>query len=268
MNTMQPRRFDVTGTLHLRLRMRSGDVHVTQTEASEATVQVTGERDSDEISIEHEPTGSGDTRLQITQRADGWAFRRRGIDVAITVPSGSIVDLGSGSGDITVDGTVAELKVQSGSGDVSVARVTDGGRVRSASGDVRVGAVDGDLTVTTASGEIEVGSVGGRLEARTSSGEIEVGATTGPTLAMSASGDIEIASVGADLTLRSVSGDIHVGVPAGTRIWFDVSSTSGDTVSELDAAEGTGEASFEIKATSVSGDIRIRRAAAPAGSRI
>jgi DUF4097 and DUF4098 domain-containing protein YvlB len=265
---MEPRRFDVTGTLHLRLRMRSGDVRITQTDESGATVQVTGERENDEISIEHDRTVSGQTRLQITQRKDGWGFRNRGIDVAITVPLGSIVDLGTGSGDITVDGTVAELNVQSGSGDTSVARVTGDARVRSASGDVRVGAVDGDLTVTTASGEIEVGLVGGRFEGRTASGDIEIGVTTSTARAMSASGDIEFASAGADLTLRSVSGDISVGVPAGTRVWFDVSSTSGDTVSELDASDGAGEASFEIKATSVSGDIRIRRAPAPAGSRI
>lgn len=265
---MEPRRFDVTGTLHLRLRLRSGDVRIRQTDESGATVQVTGEREADEISIEHDRTGSGDTRLQITQRKDGWAFRSRGIDVAITVPQGSIVDLGTGSGDITVDGPVAELNVQTGSGDASVARVTGDARVRSASGDVRVGTVDGNLTVTTASGEIEVGSVGGRFEGRSASGDIEIGTTTSTARAMSASGDIEFVSAGADLTLRSVSGDISVGVPAGTRVWFDVSSTSGDTFSELDTTDGAGEASFEIKATSVSGDIRIRRAPAPAGSRV
>ncbi|MGZ8582140.1 MAG: DUF4097 family beta strand repeat-containing protein [Actinomycetota bacterium] len=259
---MEPRKFDVTGTLHLRLRMRSGDVHITQTDASGATVQVTGERDTDEISIEHDRTVSGDTRLQITQRKDGWGFRSRGVIIAITVPPGSIVDLGTGAGDVTVEGTVAELHLQSGSGDASVARVTGDARVRNASGDVRVGSVEGDLTVTTASGEIEVGSVGGKFEARTASGDIEVGATASSARAMSASGDVSIASAGADVSLRSVSGDIELGVPAGTRVWFDVSSTSGDTSSELDADEGTGDASMEIKATSVSGDIRIRRAPA------
>ena len=131
-----------------------------------------------------------------------------------------------------------------------------------------MGTVDGNLTVTTASGEIEVGSVGGRFEGRSASGDIEIGTTTSTARAMSASGDIEFVSAGADLTLRSVSGDISVGVPAGTRVWFDVSSTSGDTFSELDTTDGAGEASFEIKATSVSGDIRIRRAPAPAGSRV
>jgi hypothetical protein len=37
---MQPTTYDVTGSLHLRVRMRSGDVQLGVAETSSATVQV------------------------------------------------------------------------------------------------------------------------------------------------------------------------------------------------------------------------------------
>lgn len=53
-------------------------------------------------------------------------------------------------------------------------------------------------------------------------------------------------------------------MPTGTGVWLDLSSTSGDTVSELEPGAGAdqAEAAFDIRATTVSGDIRIRRAPA------
>jgi DUF4097 and DUF4098 domain-containing protein YvlB len=61
------------------------------------------------------------------------------------------------------------------------------------------------------------------------------------------------------LNLKTISGDVAVSVAPGTRVWLDLSSTSGDAVSELDGSDGEG-ASLEIHAASVSGDILVRRA--------
>jgi mRNA-degrading endonuclease RelE of RelBE toxin-antitoxin system len=52
---MEPRTVEVTGTLHLLMRIRSGDIRITQIDSTTATVHVTGERKSDEISIETDP---------------------------------------------------------------------------------------------------------------------------------------------------------------------------------------------------------------------
>ena len=73
-----------------------------------------------------------------------------------------------------------------------------------------------------------------------------------------------------ETSVKSVSGDIKVGVVAGTKVWLDVNSMSGDTTSDLDPSEApatkNGE-SLRVKASSTSGDVRITRAAsaAPAG---
>ena len=66
--------------------------------------------------------------------------------------------------------------------------------------------------------------------------------------------------------MRSVSGDVEIGVARGTRVYLDVSSTSGETVSELDMS-GVSEAGgtdMELQVDTVSGDIRITRARATA----
>jgi hypothetical protein len=59
--------------------------------------------------------------------------------------------------------------------------------------------------------------------------------------------------------MRSASGDLEVCIARGARAYVDAKSMSGDVSSELhieDAAPGG--SSVDLKATSMSGDIRIR----------
>jgi DUF4097 and DUF4098 domain-containing protein YvlB len=68
---------------------------------------------------------------------------------------------------------------------------------------------------------------------------------------------------------HSVSGDIEIGVRRGSKAWLDCNTVSGDTSSELeltgDAPDGDGPL-VEVRAKTVSGDIKIMRAPAPAGT--
>ncbi|MDH4111495.1 MAG: DUF4097 domain-containing protein [Actinomycetota bacterium] len=259
---MEPRTFDIAGELHLDVRLRSGAVRITGTDEATATVSVTGERGPDEVAITCEASDEL-TRIDIEQHRGAWGFGRRDLLVEVALPEASRADIATGTGDLATHGVLRSLEFRSGSGEASIDRVAGHARTKTASGDVRIGTVEGDLTVTTASGDIEVGTVGGAFEARTASGDVTIDEAMGTARAMSASGDLSIRSAHGDLSLRSVSGDIDVGVSAGTRVWFDASSTSGDAVSELDPHDGGADdvAAFEIRAASVSGDIRIRRAA-------
>ena len=73
------------------------------------------------------------------------------------------------------------------------------------------------------------------------------------------------------LQLKTVSGDAAVGVVPGRRVWLELSSVSGRMRSDLDdepsgAEADAGPATVSISARTVSGDVRVRRAAAvPAG---
>ena len=263
----QPTTYDIAGSLHLRVRMRSGDVQLIGSDEPRATVQVIDDPDR-EVSVEHHVNAEGNSTIEVHQRKEGWGFRRRDVRVTITMPPDTVADVTTGSGDVRTEGALAELTVQSGSGDLSIDAVTGSGHIKAASSDLRVREVEGRLSATTASGDIDVGRVGAAFDARSASGDIRVGTTAGPASAMSASGDLTIGSAHGDVSLRSVSGDIVIGVVAGARVWFDVSSTSGEATSELDPVDRDGgtEASFEIRASSVSGDIHIRRAPSAAST--
>ena len=69
-----------------------------------------------------------------------------------------------------------------------------------------------------------------------------------------------------NVSAHSVSGDVTIGVRRGSKVYLDCNTVSGDTSSELelstDAPAGDGPL-VEIRAKTVSGDIRITRAAAP-----
>ncbi|MDQ1465731.1 MAG: hypothetical protein QOH10_146, partial [Actinomycetota bacterium] len=69
-----------------------------------------------------------------------------------------------------------------------------------------------------------------------------------------------------NVAAHSVSGDVTIGVRRGSKVFLDCNTVSGDTASELelttDAPAGDGPL-VEIRAKTVSGDIRITRAAAP-----
>jgi DUF4097 and DUF4098 domain-containing protein YvlB len=74
-----------------------------------------------------------------------------------------------------------------------------------------------------------------------------------------ASGDIATGGLSrGEATLRSVSGDIDVTITRGTAVWLDLSSVSGDAVSNLAMGEGPhAGARLELRATSISGDIQV-----------
>ena len=79
-----------------------------------------------------------------------------------------------------------------------------------------------------------------------------------------ASGDQEIRSVEAgEVALQTASGDIEVGIKRGTQVFIDARSMSGDTSSDLEVGETAPDVDgpiVEVKATAMSGDIRIVRA--------
>ncbi len=65
------------------------------------------------------------------------------------------------------------------------------------------------------------------------------------------------------MTLKTVSGDLTVGIRAGSALWVDAKSVSGDTTSDLPLGEApqNGDAPLvDLRATAMSGDIQIVRA--------
>jgi hypothetical protein len=134
-------------------------------------------------------------------------------------------------------------------GDIRFERVGRGVSAQSASGDVHVGAMGEGGAIQTVSGDAFVGTAGASLSLTTVSGDIRVDAVHE-----------------GNINLGAVSGDVVVGVRRGSRLWVDAQSISGETESELELA-GTPISDegplVELRAKTVSGDIRVVRAPAP-----
>jgi hypothetical protein len=206
------------------------------------------------------PDGGVRVRVAVPNRA---LWRTPAFAVTVRTPCDARVSVSAASADVEVRGRTGRLELTVASGDVTVDDCAEL-QVRSASGDVRIGSVAGRGVLSSASGELRVGSAPGGLEVRTASGGVSVGDCTGDVSVSSASGDVTVGAASAgSLRLKTVSGDVTIGVLPGLRLWLDLSSVSGRMRSELadDAAGGDSPAQLSLALRSVSGDLRIHRAA-------
>ena len=77
-----------------------------------------------------------------------------------------------------------------------------------------------------------------------------------------ASGDVKVGSVATGRTdITSASGDVDVDVAAGIGVYLDLSTLSGNATSDLEAAAGGHDAAVTLRCRTISGDVRVGRAA-------
>lgn len=230
----------------LARRRSSVDVQITAPERCDVSVSTTGPERS----------------LIMLSRGDGGDIRLRGTvgDVDVTVPSADLsaqavagsLTYKSASGDLDVDTVAGPLKIRSVSGDVTIDETSD---------DASITLVSGDVSITTARKHVDVTSVSGDVTLT----DVHDGAS-----GKSTSGDVVVrrAWSGA-IRAATVSGDVTVGIPSGRGVSVDARSMSGDLSSEIDLSQERDEGSgggdvVRITAHSVSGDVEILRASAPA----
>lgn len=277
---MRTETFHTPRQLAVSAKLPRGDIQVETTDAPEAIVILSGsgeraERQIERADVRLENRGDYDELIVDVDPDDiSWSagrmklsisfdLRKDSIDLRISVPDGTILRASTGSADIRARGRYRELETKTGSGDVSVDEVAEDATVKVASGDVRVDRVGRTLKVQTAAGDVSAGPVGGDADVKTASGDIRLEDVAGSVSVNSASGDVNVGAVSqGKVELKSVSGDMVVGIRKGSRVWMDVKTVTGDARSELDAgAEDDGEGPLvELKATAMSGDIKIVRA--------
>lgn len=128
-----------------------------------------------------------------------------------------------------------------------------------------------DLSVKTVSGDIKsTSSVAGKTDIRTTSGEVDIEGAIGAVDVNTTSGDIDVQfeKIMDDAKLNSVSGEVQMTVPSSEAFSVRFSTTSGniqnsrdlsiDKMSERKLVGSTGNAKFELDATTISGDITLR----------
>jgi len=273
------KQFEVSGPVEVDVRLVSGDIAIDPTLEGRVEVELIGNDEESSALVEEtrvELHGHGTPKLviDVPQRRSGLGFRfgfgHGGITCRVRCPERSTLKARTKSAEVTARGTLGGANVATASGDIELECVDGAASAKTASGDIDIREVTGTANVQTASGDVSVDAVRGALSVSTASGDVEIGEAYDDVSVNTVSGDqhhrgVVEGNVGA----HSVSGDIVIGVRKGSRAWLDCNTVSGDTSSELDvtadAPEGDGPL-VEIRAKTVSGDIRITRAPAPAGT--
>ena len=276
---MRTETFPTPRQLSVEVKLPRGDVRVETADVTETTVTLegSGERAQSQIEkaeIRLDDRGDHDELLVDADIDDfQWSSKRvrisfsldrhDAIRIIIVAPHGTSLKATTGSADIRADGRFGEVQTKTGSGDVSVAEVERDAEIKVASGDVKLDRVGESLKVQTAAGDVYSGPVGGDADVKTAAGDVNLEDVGGSVSINSASGDLRVGAVtNGTVELKSVSGDMLVGIRRGSRVWMDVKTVTGDASSELDTgADDDGEGPLvELKATAMSGDIKIVRA--------
>ena len=164
----------------------------------------------------------------------------------------------SGSGTVQLDTLGGPASVDTGSGDIRVDEVRAELRIKSGSGDINIGHAESAVAVSTGSGDVEIGSSNGPAVVKTGSGDLRVVDAQTDVSLVTGSGDLLIGTARRGrLTAKGASGSVRVGIPAGTPVWTDISTLSGEIRSNIAGAgePGDGVDHIELRAKTVSGDI-------------
>jgi DUF4097 and DUF4098 domain-containing protein YvlB len=260
--------FETPSPLAIDLRVAAGTLLVDAAETTETEVEVVPLDDAAEELLDAVRAELRGNALRIeTPERRGFFGRNPQFDVRVRCPEGSRLAVRARSADLETHGRLESVDVKGASGDVELDHVEREASVQTASGDVEIELV-GSLAVNTASGDVTIGRCVSRLKANLVSGDLTVREADGDVESHTVSGDQSLESVGgAPVSASSVSGDVLVRVRRGATVWLDVRSVSGDTHSELDAGEAPPEDTahvMELRVNTVSGDVRIERAATTA----
>jgi len=271
--------FEIAGPAELEIRLATGDITVDAGLDGRVEVElIAHDEDSqrlvDEATVElREHTGRPQVLVDVPGKRGfnlGQMFSRQGISCRVRCPQGSGLSAKTKSADLTAHGVLGGLHVQTASGDVEADRVTGGVNVKSASGDVSVREAGDGVNVQTASGDVEFEIARGPVNVNSASGDVTIGEAYENVNVNTVSGDQEHGAVmRGTVVAHTVSGDVSIAVRRGSKVFLDCNTVSGDTHSDLelssDAPAGDGPL-VEIRAKTVSGDIRITRAPAPSDS--
>jgi len=263
-----------TQRARLKVRNPAGDVQVETADVAETSVELIPLNDSDATRQAIEKANVGARGDEVFVELEGrswsisignWGVGSAKVSVRITCPDGSDLECDTASADVRVSGTLGDAWIRTASGDLRLDRVQGALEAKSASGDVRVEHVEGLAHLNTVSGDLGLRTAMSGLAANSVSGDVIVGEVYGDLTVGTVSGDLMVRAAGpGEVGLKAVSGDVVVAMRRGLRVKLDVSSVSGSVGSELDVSDAPTRADgpeANLRVRTVSGDVRITRAA-------
>ena len=193
---------------------------------------------------------SGDT-IRVGKKNSDW-LRNVSIDYEITTPKSTVLDAGSGAGDLRIRDITGGLKGGTGSGDIEVSGIGGEVSLNTGSGDIRAGLSNPTETqAETGSGSIRLNGIQGPLKAETGSGDIEIqGQPTAGWKIVTGSGSVTLTTGNSHFSLDAStgSGSVHSDPPISTHGSLERHHITGDI-------NGGGAT---VRVETGSGDVRIK----------
>lgn len=172
------------------------------------------------------------------------------VDLEITAPADSRVDLSTGGGNVTVSGLVGSIKVHTGGGNIKVYDASGDVEANTGGGNIKISGVSGEVDVHTGGGNIQVQDASGLVRLDTGGGNIDYqGRPQGSCRLDTGGGNIKIRlpkDVGVQVDLDTGSGEIDVDMAVDGRL----------SKQEVNGTIGSGEEG-EIHAHTGGGDIDL-----------
>jgi len=271
--------FDTPGPLRLALEIPIGQVEIESVEGSTTHVDLDGSADVRDLieaaRVELGQRGAGqELRVEVRRRSGFFISfgHQPELRLRIACPVGAEISVESKSADVRTRGRSGAVDIKTASGDVSLDEVAGDARVKTASGDVSLWEGHGLTQVQSASGDVALQRVHGEAIVQAVSGDVWIREADSSVRANTVSGDQRLEAVqDGNVESQSVSGDVLIGIRRGSRVFVDANTISGDTSSELELTDAPASdepaadaPTVEVRAKTVSGDIAIIRAAAPA----
>jgi hypothetical protein len=242
----------------LRIRNYKGDIRVTETAGSTATVTVRRRferRDDAETRFEVKRDGQNVTVCAITERTrrcDDEGYDSRGgddrsvgrSDFTVALPRGVRLLASTGNGEVDVQNAGADVRASSGNGEVNVSNVRGRVSANSGNGDVSVDRADGEVEANSGNGDIRVTTAKGPVSAHTGNGGIDVSMST-----LSGDGDMEF---------NTGNGSITVRFPSSLSASIEANGSFRDFETDFPINMGRGWSGNHVRGTIGSGARRIR----------
>lgn len=163
---------------------------------------------------------AGAVVLRAVYQTDPTSPRNRGASAVVTVPAGSVLELITSNGKVSV-GVRGEIRVRTSNGDVTVDGATAGLDVETSNGAIAVTASRGRLSLVSSNARIGIAATDAAVRASTSDGEIAFAGSlaTGPQSFETSNAAIAL-QLGADATfsldLETSNAKVAVGYPVTT----------------------------------------------------
>ena len=232
----------VVGRAKVVIHDSAGDIHVQSGAQGDISVASTQDGASKQVDYRQE----GDT-LVISVNNGGDLFSNSPIDLTITVPQSSDVQVDANSGSVELGEISGSIQVKTESGSIDAHNLSGQVALNTSSGSITTEGLSGQATVASSSGSIDVSqaSLNGDSAFSTDSGSISYGGA--------------LAS-GQTYQFSSSSGDVNLNLPENSSIDAKTQTSSGDVQNDFSNPVGNASAAH-VSVTTSSGSIEIQKGA-------